>query len=383
MIQQVYLDFNASTPIAPEVSLAMQSFANHAYGNPSSLHWAGVVARDAIDLSRSQVAALLGCDATEVIFTSGGTESNNFAIKGLYFDCLRQGRPFHAITSRTEHPAVLEPFRFIESLGGAITYLAVDQFGSIDPDAIHKTIRPETALISIMHANNEVGTIQPIEEVSAIARKHGIPLHTDAAQSVGKILVDVDSLGVDLLTIAGHKLYATKGVGAIFVRDGIPLEPLLHGAGHEAGRRAGTENVLQIVGLGAACELAHQWIQSEQVTELRDHLWRSVSDHFGDNAVLLGHPTNRLPNTLNIGFRGQLGNEILGRLPMLAASTGSACHAGSLHMSPVLDALGVASDIGLGAIRFSLGRSTTMAEVEWVLRSLKQQIPQKQLGSFL
>ena len=374
---RIYLDCNASTHVAPEVALAMRQFVEEAYGNPSSLHWAGVPARDAIDRSRSQVAALLGCDATEVIFTSGGTESNNFAIKGLFLDRLLKGKPFHAITSRIEHPAVLEPFRFIESLGGAVTYLEVDQYGSIVPSAVQEAIRPDTVLISIMHANNEVGTIQPIEDISDIARKRKIIVHSDAAQTVGKIPVDVESLGVDLLAVAGHKLYGPKGVGALFVRDGIHLEPLLHGAGHEAGRRAGTENVQQIVGLGAACELAHEWIQTGQMTALRDYFWNSLHECFGDKVELLGHSEKRLPNTLNVGFRGQVGSEVLARLPMVAASTGSACHAGSLQMSPVLAAMRVAKEVGLGAIRFSLGRTTTWAEIEWVLEALKNQIQQK------
>jgi cysteine desulfurase len=223
-----------------------------------------------------------------------------------------------------------------------------------------------------MHANNEVGTIQPIAEIARIAREHGVLCHTDAAQSVGKIVTDVETLGIDLLTIAGHKLYGPKGVGALFVREGVTLAPVLHGAGHEAGRRAGTENVLEIVGFGAACELAQEWIVDDSVLRLRDELWERLQMTFGDRVVLNGHPDERLPNTLNVSFPGQHGYEILARIPHLAASTGSACHAGSLHMSPVLAAIGVPRDVGLGAIRFSLGRQTTLVEITWVVEALGQ-----------
>lgn len=367
MTERVYLDYNATTPLAPEVVAAMLPYLDEAYGNPSSLHWAGLPARDAVEIARSQVAALLCCDATEIVFTSSGTEANNQVIKGLFFSRRAAGKPVHVITSQIEHPAVLEPCRFIEGLGAEVTRLPVDGSGRVDPADIAASIHPHTALISIMHANNEVGTLQPILEISQIAHEHGILCHTDAAQTVGKIATEVEALGVDLLSVAGHKLYGPKGVGALFIREGVELEPLLHGAGHEAGRRAGTENVLAIVGLGAACELAQDWIDDDQVRVLRDELWKRLQDQFGDRVVLNGHPELRLPNTLNVSFLGHHGYEILARLPNLAASTGSACHAGSTHISPVLEAMNTPHNVGLGAVRFSLGRTSTPNEIEAVV----------------
>ena len=318
------------------------------------------------------MAALLCCDATEVVFTAGGTEANNQTLKGIYFATRSQKTVPHIITSQIEHPAILEPCRFLESLGVNVTRLPVDGYGLVDPNDVQRTIRPNTVLISIMHANNEVGTVQPIEEIAAIAREHGICCHTDAAQSVGKVSVDVEAMGVDLLSVAGHKLYGPKGVGALFVREGLELEPLLHGAEHEAGRRAGTENILEIVGLGAACALSRQTQEETNIAKLRDDFWQKLQSHFGEQVVLNGHPERRLPNTLNVSFCGKIGGEILARLPWLAASTGAACHAGSLHISPVLEAMGMSHDIGLGAVRFSLGRSTTHAEIDAVAEAIFQ-----------
>jgi len=364
----IYLDFNATTPIAPEVATAISQVVSKPFGNPSSGHWAGLLARHAVEKARAQVAALLGCGSDEVVFTSGGSESNNHALKGVFF--AEGGQGGHIITTQIEHPAVLNPCCFLERLGAAVTYLPVDRFGRVDPDDVRRALMPRTILISVMHANNEVGTLQPISEIARIAHEHGVLFHTDAAQSVGKIPTYVDELGVDLLSIAGHKFYAPKGVGALYVRKGVRLEPLIHGAGHESGRRAGTENILLDVALGAACELARSWVGVESIRQLRDHFWESLQARFGDRVVLNGHPTQRLPNTLNISFRGKIGSTILGGLEGVAASTGSACHSGWVELSPVLKAMNVPPEIGMGAVRFSLGRTTTRDEIEEVVSRL-------------
>jgi len=360
----IYLDYNASTPIDPVVAAAMQPFVAGAFGNPSSGHWAGAPAKVALESARGHVAALLGCTEDEVVFTSGGSEANNLALKGRFFARKHTGE--HIVTTQVEHPAVLSPCRFLERLGATVTYLPVDRTGQVDPDAVRRAITPRTILISVMHANNEVGTIQPIEAIGRVARERGIAFHTDAAQSVGKIPTAVDSLGVDLLTIAGHKLYAPKGVGALYVRRGVELEPLIHGAGHEHGRRAGTESALLAVGLGAACVLARDLAPMARVRSLRDRFWEGLQHRFGDSVVLNGHPQHRLPNTLNVSFVGQVGTEILRRLDGVAASTGSACHTGRIELSPVLQAMQVPPEVGMGAVRFSLGRQTTDEEVQTV-----------------
>jgi cysteine desulfurase len=370
MSRRIYLDFNASTPIAPEAVEAMRPFLADHYGNPSNLHWAGMPAKDAVEKARGQVAGLLGCDPTEIVFTSGGSESNNHAIKGIFF--ANRDRGDHIITTAVEHPATLNPCRFLESLGAKITVLPVDRHGMVDPDDVRKAVTPNTILITVMHANNEVGTIEPIPEIAAIAREAGIPLHTDAAQSVGKISTDVEEIGVDLLSVAGHKVYAPKGIGVLFLREGTRIEPFVHGAGHEAGRRAGTENVLLAVALGAACEAARTWVGMPQVRALRDRFFEEVKGIFGDGITLNGHPTERLPNTLNVNFVSRIGAEILAKMPGVAASTGSACHAGSVTLSPVLAAMRVPPEEGMGAVRFSLGRTTTWNELEEVIRLLKE-----------
>jgi cysteine desulfurase len=371
--QKIYLDFNASTPIAPEVAAAMKPFLKHHFGNPSSHHWAGEPAREAVEKARRQVADLLQCHPHEIVFTSGGSESNNHAIKGIFFALREKGD--HIITTQIEHPAVQNPCCFLEKLGAEVTYVGVDPFGRVDPHEIDKAITRKTILITVMHANNEVGTIQPIEEISKIAKKHRIIFHTDAAQSVGKIKTRVDDLGVDLLSLAGHKLYAPKGVGALYIREGTPIEPLIHGAGHESGRRAGTENVLLIVGLGKACEIAKKYLDDIKVHDLRDRFWDLLRETFGDEVILNGHPTERLPNTLNISFVGKVGSEILTKLDGVAASTGAACHADSIELSPVLNAMGVSLEVGMGAIRFSLGQTTTLQELEKVTQLLKNVLP--------
>jgi cysteine desulfurase len=368
MNRKIYLDYNASTPIAPEAVEAMQPFLTEHYGNPSSLHWAGIPAKDAVEVARRQVSDLLGCDPMEVVFTSGGSEGNNHALKGVFLANREKGN--HIITTAVEHPAILNPCHFLEKLGAKVTVLSVDRFGRVDPDDVRRAVTPETILITVMHANNEVGTIQPIPEIAAIARHAGVLFHSDAAQSVGKISTKVDELGVDLLSVAGHKLYAPKGIGALYIREGTTIDPFIHGAGHERGRRAGTENVLLAVALGAACSIACRWIGMPQVQILRNRFWEKLQENFGDGVTLNGRLTERLPNTLNVNFVGRIGTEILANLPEVAASTGSACHAGSVTLSHVLAAMGVPQAEGMGAIRFSLGRSTTWEELEEVLNSL-------------
>ena len=371
--ERIYLDFNASTPIAPEVAEAMKPFLSQHFGNPSSQHWAGIPAKEAVEHARQQVAELLQCSPGEIVFTSGGSESNNHAIKGVFFTLREKGN--HIITTQIEHPAVINPCRFLEKLGAEVTFVPVDRYGRVDPQDIQKAITPRTILITVMHANNEVGTIQPIEEISKIARERGIVFHTDAAQSVGKIVTKVDDLRVDLLSIAGHKVYAPKGIGALYIRKGTPIEPLIHGAGHESGRRAGTENVLLVVGLGKACEIAKGHLNDDRILDLRNRFWKLLQDNFGEKVVLNGHPVHRLPNTLNVSFVGKAGGEILSRLDGVAASTGAACHSGSVELSPVLKAMGISPEVGMGAIRFSLGRTTTIQELERAVQLLKNTLP--------
>ena len=366
--RQIYLDYNASTPIDPAVAAAMRPYLADAYGNPSSGHWAAKPAKVALERARGDVAALLGRHSDEVVFTSGGSEANNLALKGVFF--ANQDKGDHIITTRIEHPAIVAPCHFLERLGARVTYLPVDRNGRVDPDDLRPAITPRTILISIMHANNEVGTIQPIEDCARMAREREILFHIDAAQSVGKIPTKVDELGVDLLSIAGHKAYAPKGIGALFVRRGVGLEPLIHGAEHESGRRAGTESALLAVGLGKACELAGDLAPMERVRALRDRFWQELQERFGNLVALNGDPEHRLPNTLNVAFVGRVGADILAGLDGVAASTGSACHSGRVELSPVLEAMGVTPAVGMGAIRFSLGRGTTPEEIETVVERL-------------
>ena len=281
-------------------------------------------------------------------------------------------RDVHIVTTQIEHPAIIAPCQFLEKLGARVTYLPVDGSGLVDPDDVRRALQPNTRLVSVMHANNETGAIQPIAKIAQLVKGTGILLHTDAAQSVGKIPCDVSKLGVDLLSVAGHKVYAPKGVGALYIREGISLESFIHGAGHESGRRAGTENVLLNAALGAACELAGGWVGMESIKALRDHFWNLLQAKFREKVALIGHPAERLPNTLNVGFVGHAGAEILNRVPRLAASTGSACHSGSVEMSSVLRAMRVPPQIGMGAVRFSLGRGTTEEEIETVAELIEQ-----------
>ena len=374
MRQPIYLDYNATTPLDPAVVAAMRSSLEDLFGNPSSSHVYGQKAKEAVDWAREQVAALLGCAPEEVVFTSGGSESDNQAIKGIAF--AQRARGNHLITSQIEHPAVLNTCRYLEARHGfQVTYLPVDADGLVDPAAVEAAITPETILITMMHANNEIGTLEPIAEIGRVAHRHGIAVHTDAAQSVGKVPVRVDDLGVDLLTIAGHKLYAPKGVGALYVRRGTTLDPLIHGAGHEGGRRAGTENVPYLVALGTACALASEQLarQAERWLALRQQLLAGLEARVGLVKVN-GPAEQRLPNTLNICVPGVVGEEVLARATDVAASTGSACHAGLTEPSPVLLALGIEPTLALGALRLSLGRWTTSEEIDCAVAALSEVI---------
>jgi cysteine desulfurase len=374
MRQPIYLDYNATTPLDPAVVAAMRPYLEQHFGNPSSSHAYGQAAREAHEQARGQVAALLGSAPDEVIFTSGGSESDNQAIKGIAF--ARRERGNHIITSQIEHPAVLNTCRYLEMRHDfQVTYLPVDGDGLVDPAMLEEAISPKTILITLMHANNEVGTLEPLAEIGRIARRHGIAFHTDAAQSVGKVQVNVEELGVDLLTVAGHKLYAPKGVGALYIRRGTALDPLIHGAGHEGGRRAGTENVPYAVALGTACALAREQlaVQTERWLSLRQRLLNGLEARVGPVKVN-GHPERRLPNTLNICVPGVVGEEVLARVPGVAASTGSACHAGLTEPSPVLLAMGIEPSPALGALRLSLGRWTTAEEVDLAVEQLSEAI---------
>jgi cysteine desulfurase len=374
-VERIYLDHNASTPVDPVVLDAVRPLFESHLGNPSSTHWAGRPAREAVDRARVQVAAMLGASPGEIVFTSGGSESNNHAIKGAFFRrAERSGAGWrgHIITSAVEHPAVLQPCAFLERLGARVTTLPVDVNGRVDPADLERAIEEDTLLVSVMHANNEVGTLQPIAELAAIARTHDVWFHCDAAQSVGKVATRVDELGVDMLSIAGHKFYAPKGVGALYLREGVVLEPLIHGAGHEDGRRAGTENVWLNAALGAACELARSDPPGERMRELRDHFWHALRGTLGERVVLNGHPDHCLPNTLNVSFLGCIGSELLASLHGVAASTGSACHEGQVSLSPVLAAMGVGDERGAGAIRFSLGRGNTRAQIDHLVAALER-----------
>lgn len=361
----VYLDYNATTPIAPEVLDAMRPYLERHFGNPSSVHHYGAAASEAVAGARLEVAALLRCESDRVVFTGSGSEADNLALKGVAL--ARRGDGDHVITSAIEHPAVLAACRYLKDrLGYRLAILPVDEWGLVDPDDVRRAIEPGTVLISVMHANSEVGTLQPIAEIAHVARERGITFHTDAAQSVGKVPLDVDRLGVDLLTVAGHKLYAPKGIGALYVRQETRLDPVIHGAGHEHGLRAGTENVPYIVGIGAACALAARRLQAlehRSVLRLRDRLHTALRSAV-PGLLLNGHPERRLPNTLNVSFPGCDGEALLGRTPSVAAATGSACHSGRTEPSPVLTAMGLDPQRALGAVRLSLGYDTTTADVD-------------------
>lgn len=367
----IYLDYNATTPLDPLVRDAILPYLKEHYGNPSSSHSLGKIAHAAVATARQQVASLIGAQSDEIVFTSGGTEASNHALKGVVLAKLhgwfgRWARGAHIIISAVEHPATSEPCKFLQRLGCKVTMVPVDRHGRVDPDAVEKALVRGATLVSIMHSNNEVGTLQPIKEIAARTRSRGVLLHTDAAQSLGKVPVDVEDLGVDLLTIAGHKLYAPKGVGVLYVRRGVKLENFMHGAGQEAGQRAGTENVPYLVALGKACEIARQALPqaSARLRSLRDRLWEKLQAGLGKRVVLNGHPELRLPNTLNANFVGHVGAELLEKVPEIAASTGSACHEGKVTQSAVLCAMGVPPEFGRGALRLTVGRFTTEQEID-------------------
>ncbi len=366
----IYLDYNATTPVDPRVADAMEPYLRQHYGNPSSTHVYGRDAHQAVERAREQVAILIGARADEIVFTGCATEANNLAIRGVARALRDKGR--HIITSAVEHPAVEQPCRRLGEDGWEISVIPVDKYGQVNPAQLSDALREDTVLVSIMHANNEVGTIQPIEEIAAITRPRGILLHTDAAQSVAKIPVSVDDLGIDLLTLAGHKFYATKGVGALYVRRGTPLQPVLVGAGHEAGLRPGTENVPAIAGLGEAARLAldNNSGHTRQLCLLRDQLHARLTEAIPE-ILLNGHPEQRLPNTLNLSFPGMDGRDLLTHAAAeVAASVGSACHEDDETVSGVLGAMGINTDRARGAVRLSLGTPSTGAEIERAAKAL-------------
>lgn len=361
----IYLDYNATTPVDPRVVEAMFPYLSLHFGNPSSTHRYGIETKRAVGTAREQVASLLGCSSAEITFTGGGSESDNLAIRGVAL--AKRGSGNHIITQVTEHPGVINLCRALERLHGfRVTYLPVDSSGRVSPAAVEDAITDATVLITIMHANNETGTLQPIAEIAEIAHRHGVLMHTDAAQSVGKISVRIAELRVDLLTVAGHKLYAPKGIGALYVRQGIELEPIIYGGGQEAGRRAGTENIAYIVALGAASVLAEEQLAESKIRiqHLRDTLHRRLETYLPGIVHLNGHSTERLPNTLNVSIERVIGEEVLAATPEIASSTGSACHEGSTEPSAVLMAMGMTRGRALGALRLTLGRWSTEEEIE-------------------
>ena len=362
-MEPIYLDYNATTPVDSAVVQAMRPYLETHFGNPSSSHVYGARTKKAVEAARRQVAEMLGARPDEIVFTSGGTESNNLAIRGVAQALRDKGN--HIITSAVEHPAVIEVCRYLESQGFRLSIVPVDETGLVDPADVEKALTPATILITVMHANNEVGTVQPIREIADIAHRHGVLMHTDAAQSIGKIRVKVDELGVDLLSVAGHKLYAPKGVGALYTRTGVKPEKLILGADHERGWRAGTENVLGVVGLGRACELVNEHLdqRAEHMRKLRDRLHDGIAAKVRD-VRLNGHPEKRLPNTLSLSFHGIEANAILSELTEVAASAGAACHADEVVMSDTLKAMNIPVGYAMGTVRFSTGALLTEAEVD-------------------
>jgi cysteine desulfurase len=370
MSRRVYLDHNASTPVHPEVLAEMTPYFGEVFGNPSSVHGFGRAAREAVDVARDRVATFLRARPDEIVFTSGGTESDNFGVKGLAW--ARGGG--HVITSKIEHHAVLRTCQALEAQGFGVTYLPVDETGMIDPDDVRRALRPDTIAISLMHANSEVGTIQPVRAIGALARERGIPFHVDAVQTFGKVEIDVEAFNIDLLSFSGHKIYGPKGVAGLYIRKGTKMVSVQHGGEHERRRRAGTENVPGIVGLGKAVEVRAREMKGEavRVTALRDRLWEGVRARVPD-VRLNGHPTERVPGTANIAYKNVESESIVLGLDLkgIAVSAGSACTAGSVEPSYVLVAMGVPLEWAMGAVRASLGRSTTAEDIDYVVESVE------------
>ena len=381
MSRRVYLDHNASTPVHPEVLAEMLPFFSDVFGNPSSIHGFGREAREGLDLARERVAKFLKVSPQEVVFTSGGTESDNFAVKGL---ALAKGKG-HIITSQIEHHAVLRACQALQAQGFDLTCVGVDEHGMVDPEEVRRAIRPDTLAISIMHANSEVGTLQPIEAIGRIARERGVPFHVDAVQTLGKLPLDVDALNIDMLSFSAHKIYGPKGVAGLYIRKGTKMVAVQHGGEHERRRRAGTENVAGVVGLGKAVEIRARdmAVEAERLTSLRDRLWNGVRQRVPD-VRLSGHPVERLPGTASLLFRHVESESIVLGLDLkgIGVSAGSACTSGNVEPSHVLVAMGMPVDWAMGAVRCSLGRSTTAEDIDYVIdcveplvKKLRQAMP--------
>src|SRR5213083_1844214 len=368
-MNRVYLDHNASTPVHPEVLAEMLPYFAEVFGNPSSIHAFGREARDGLDRARERVARFLRVSPQEIVFTSGGTESDNFAVKGLAY---ARGTG-HLITSKVEHHAVLRTCQALEAQGFDVTYVGVDAYGIVDPDDVRRAIRSDTIAISLMHANSEVGTLQPITAIGQVAREHGVPLHVDAVQTFGKIPLDVDALGIDALSFSSHKIYGPKGVAGLYVRKGTRMVAIQHGGEHERRRRAGTENVAGIVGLGKAVDIRAREMGEEatRLTALRDRLWQGVREGVGE-VRLNGHPTQRLPGTCNMCFRNVESESIVLGLDLkgIGVSAGSACTSGNVEPSYVLVAMGIPLDWAMGSVRSSLGHATSAEDIEYVIESI-------------
>jgi len=372
-LRKVYLDHNATTPVHPEVAAAVQPFLGDLFGNPSSIHWAGRDVRKAVEDARAEIAAFYGCRPLEVVFTSSGTEADNLAVKGVAYRPGNAGK--HIVTSQVEHPAIMNTCRFLETQGFRVTYVPVNRYGIVEPDAVRDAIESDTILISIMAANNETGCLMPVDEIGRIAREAGIPMHTDAVQSTGKVPISWETLPVDLLAFSGHKINGIKGAGGLLVRRGVELAAVLHGGHQERGRRGGTENVVGIAAMGKAFSLLRQHMDAEvaEVRRLRDAFEGALFSRIPE-LVLNGHPTERLPNTLNLSFRYVEGEALLLNLDMLgiACSSGSACTSGSLEASPILLAMGADPTDAQGALRFSLGRGNTDDDVAYAVDAVER-----------